>query len=333
MKYLVTGGGGFLGGRIVRRLLERGDSVVILGRKPQPELQVLGAEMIQGSMVDGGIVEHSVRDCDAVFHVAAKAGVWGSWKSFYEPNVVGTENVLNACKRNGIRYLVYTSTPSVVYNGEPFEGEDESLPYGKNWICHYAHTKAIAEKKVLKAHNMDGLRTCALRPHLIWGAGDPHLLPRVIETAGKGRLPIVGRGENRVDITHVDNAADAHLLAMESLIQGGAACGKAYFLSQGKPVQLWPWINALLERVGMEPITKKVSLKKAFCAGAFLEVLWKLGLPGEPPLTRFATVELAKSHWYNISAARRDFGYEPKVTNEQGLDEFVAWYQEQKHGH
>lgn len=328
MKYLVTGGGGFLGGRIVRQLLNRGDSVAVLGRSPQPHLVDLGVQMHQGDLGNLGDVEKAMQGCDGVFHVAAKAGVWGSWDSFYQANVVGTRNVLNACRHLGVHFLVYTSTPSVVFTGNPFEGDNESLPYGKNWLCHYAHSKSIAEKEVLQTHGRNGLQCCALRPHLIWGAGDPHLLPRVIETAGRGRLPIIGSGKNRVDITHVDNAADAHLQAMEALQQGGPVGGKAYFLSQGEPVELWPWINDLLQRVGMKPLKKRVSLPKAYMAGAFLELLWKLGLPGEPPLNRFAVVELAKSHWFDISAARRDFGYAPRVSNEEGLQEFVAWYRE-----
>ena len=323
MKALVTGGGGFVGRAVIDRLLDRGMHVTSLGRSPQPELEAKGVRVLQVDLVDKDEVVAACEGMNVVLHIAAKAGVWGSRESFYSANVVGTRNVLAGCRTQKIRWLVYTSTPSVVFNGGEFTGDDESLPYGSNWLCHYAETKAIAEQEVLAANGKDGLATVALRPHLVWGIGDPHLLPRVIARAKAGRLRIVGDGSNKVDISHVDNVADAHILAFEAL-QAGKANGKPYFLSQGEPVVLWDWLNGILSELNIPPVTKQISVGKAKSIGAVLEFVWKVfRLKGEPPMTRFVAVELAKSHFYNIDAAKQDLGYHPKVSTEAGVDAFV----------
>lgn len=323
MRVLVTGGGGFLGRYVVKELLQRGYNVRIFGRQSQPDLEALGVHVFKGDLADPIAVNNAIFDRDAVFHVAAKAGIWGDWESYFRPNVIGTRNVLKACKTHGIEYLIYTSTPSVVFNGGDLRNVDETMPYGKEWLCNYAHTKAIAEQEVLAANGLGKLRTTALRPHLIWGEGDQHLIPRIIERAKAGKLKIVGDGQNFVDITHVKNATHAHLLALDALMKGTAA-GKAYFISQGQPVQLFPWINDLLERFNIQPITKKISFKKAYNIGLVLEVLHKLFLiKKEPLMTRFLATELAKDHFFSIKNAQRDLGYEPIISIEEGLQELV----------
>lgn len=327
MKTLVTGGGGFLGRCIVERLLARGCEVCSFQRSAHADLEARGVRVVQGSLTDRPALQAAMVGADVVFHVAAKAGVWGRKQDFEAANVRGTQTVLECMKALKIRDLVYTSTPSVVFSGEAFEGADESLPYGCNWLCDYARTKAEAESMVLGAHDGSGRRCVALRPHLIWGPGDPHLLPRVIEAAGSGRLKQVGDGRNRVDITYVENAADAHLQAWDAL-RDGRCGGKAYFLSQGEPVMLWPWINQLLERVDEAPLKRSISARAAYIAGAIAEGLWTvLPLKGEPPMTRFVSVELSKSHWFSIEAARRDFGYHPENhPTEAGLVAFADWW-------
>jgi len=324
MAILVTGGGGFLGRHIVELLLARGETVRILGRSAQDELAARGVEVIRGDMADEAVVDQAVSGCSGVFHVAAKAGFWGDYASYFRPNVLATRHILKACQKHGVTRLVYTSTPSVVFSGEAFSGADESLPYGKNWLCHYPETKAMAEQEVLAANGLGGLLTCALRPHLIWGVGDPHIVPRIVERARQGRLRIVGDGTNRVDITHVKNAATAHVQAYDALPSGTCA-GKAYFLSQGEPVVLWDWVNDLLARLGEPQITRKISARKAYKLGGLLEDLFRIfRLKGEPPMTRFLAVEFSKDHWFDISASYRDFGYNPEISSDQGLRELVA---------
>ena len=322
MKILVTGGGGFVGSHVIERLLARGYAVRSIGRSSQPQLEAQGVEVVCGDLTDAPAVSAACEGVDAVFHVAARAGVWGSWESYYQPNVIGTRNVVAACQQQGVERLIYTSTPSVVFTGQPIRGGDESLPYGKNWLCHYAHTKAIAEAEALAA-NSESLKIVALRPHLIFGPGDPHLLPRVIESVQAGRLKIIGDGKSRVDVSYVGNVADAHLDAFDALAAGTGA-GQAYFISQGESVELWPWVNSILEGLGHAPLTKRVPLPVAYAVGALCEGLWKvLGRRNEPPITRFVAVELAKDHYFDISAARRDLGYLANTPMAEALNQTI----------
>lgn len=319
MKALVTGGGGFLGGAVVRLLRGRGWAVRSFTRSHYPWLDELGVEQVLGDLADPAAVERAVAGCDVVFHVAAKAGVWGRRRDFVATNVTGTANVLAACRRHGVSRLVYTSTPSVVHAGDDITGGDESLPYPRHFEADYPWTKARAEQAVLAA-NGPGLATVSLRPHLIFGPGDPHLVPRLLAAARAGRLRRIGTRPVRVDVTYIDNAAEAHLAAADRLSPGSACAGKAYFISNGEPVDLWGFIDRVLAEAGLPPVTRTVSPWQARLAGWVLEwVYWLFRLPGEPPMTRFVARQLSTSHWYNISAARWDLGYEPRVTIEEGL--------------
>lgn len=310
-RVLITGGNGFLGQAIVKLCLARGYHVRILGRKPRSADQPTGVDYFRGDLTQKADVEKAVQGCAYVFHVAAQAGIWGRWEDYVKNNISGTHNCLEAARATGVKAFIYTSTPSVVFTGVSFQGADESLPYGRNWLCAYAETKASAERLVLQSHS-DAMPTCALRPHLIWGPGDHHLFPRVLNRARQGKLRIVGDGENKVDVTHVDTAAQAHLNALDALL-AGRGHGKAYFISEGQPVKLWEFINRLLTGAGIAPVTKKISLRRAYFLGALLEGLWTiLPLKGEPPMTRFVAVELAKDHWFNIQAARKDLGFQPR---------------------
>ncbi len=323
MRALITGGGGFLGRYIVKQLLEKDIDVRILCRSTQDDLVNQGVEVVQGDILHAGCVETASRDCDVVFHVAAKAGVWGREIDYFNANVVGTRNVFNACHVNGIKYLVHTSTPSVVFSGKAISGEDEEMPYGENWLCAYAKTKAQAEKEVLAENGRNGLKVIAIRPHLIWGVGDPHLFPRVIERGKLGKLKIVGEGQNKVDISHVENVAFAHILAMEALMKDHAG-GKAYFISQDDPVVLWDWLNQLLQRLEIKKVERRISFKAAYLVGAIFEFIYKLlNKKEEPLMTRFVATELAKDHYFNISSAKKDLGYYLKVSTEEGLNEWV----------
>jgi nucleoside-diphosphate-sugar epimerase len=319
---LVTGGAGFLGRHLVERLLAQGRSVAVLGRTPAPDLEARGVRFIRAALEDAAAVQAACAGVGTVFHVAAKVGVWGRADDFFRANVLGTRAVVAGCRLHGVRRLVYTSTPSVVYNGRDLAGADESLPLTTDCPSPYPLTKAQAEREVLAA-NGESLRTVALRPHLIWGPGDPHLIPRILQRARAGRLRIVGGGKNRVDMVAVENAADAHLLAETSLAR---CAGKAYFITNGEPVVLWEWINGLLAALGRPVVTRRISLGAAMGAGAACEALWQvLPLKGEPPMTRFIAAELAKDHWFDLSAARRDLGYVPQLTMAQATDNLVCW--------
>jgi 2-alkyl-3-oxoalkanoate reductase len=324
---LVTGGTGFLGRRIVDRLLAAGRQVTVLGRTPAPDLEARGVRFVPAAIEDAGAVRAACAGVGTVFHVAAKVGVWGRYEDFFRTNVLGTRAVLDGCRAHGVRHLVYTSTPSVVYNGRDLSGADESLPLTTDCPSPYPLTKAMAEREVLAASGAD-FRVIALRPHLIWGIGDPHLVPRVLQRARSGRLRIVGSGTNRVDMVHVENAVDAHLLAEAALHGAGCAkaAGRAYFITNDEPVVLWDWINDLLRALGRPPVTKRIPLGFAAVVGAACELAWKLlPLRAEPPMTRFIAAELAKDHWFDITAARRDLGYVPRVSMAEGTAELLRW--------
>lgn len=320
---LVTGGGGFLGRAIVARCLARGWRVRATGRSPRPDLAAQGVEFLAGDIADPAHARTAVRGCDAVFHVAAKAGVWGPRREYFRTNVLGTRAVAEACVEAGVADLVHTSTPSVTYSGKPIRGADESIPLGDSFPCAYAETKAVAEDLALSIHRA-GTRVCALRPHLVWGPGDPHLFPRILARARSGRLRIVGDGENRVDVTHVDTAAEAHLAALDAL-RAGRANGRAYFVSQGEPVRLWEFVNRLLRGAGLPEVRRRVPLGAARAAGAALEAAWlALRLPGEPPMTRFVADQLGTDHWFSVDAARRDLGLRPAADTWEALDRLAA---------
>lgn len=319
MKALVTGGGGFLGLAIVRQLINRGDRVVSFSRGEYPQLAALGVEQRRGDLSDLDALVDAAKGCDVVFHVAAKAGIWGEFKEYYQANVAGTENVIAACRVHSIDRLVYTGSPSVVFDGSDVEGGDESLPYPSRYEAHYPHSKAIAEKAVLTA-NSHALATVSLRPHLIWGPGDNHLVPRIVAKGRAGALRRIGHRPCLVDTVFVENAAEAHLNAADRLAPGAPPAGKAYFISNGEPIPLWDMVNHILAAAGLPPVTRHVPPSLAYVAGAVCEVVWKtMNLSGEPPMTRFVANELSTSHWFDISAARRDLGYAPRISIEQGL--------------
>jgi 2-alkyl-3-oxoalkanoate reductase len=316
---LVTGGGGFLGRAVVCRLLGRGDRVRNFSRQSYDDLARLGVEQVQGDLADPAAVLRAVEGCDIVFHVAAKAGIWGRYADYYQANVAGTENVLTACLAHGVRRLVFTSSPSVVYRGRDQEGVDESEPYPERYAAHYPRTKAMAERAALGANGPE-LATVALRPHLIWGPGDNHLIPRILDRARTRTLRKIGALSKLVDTIYIDNAADAHLSAADRLEVGSPIAGKAYFLSQGEPVLLWEFVNRILAAAGLPPATKHIPAGVAYAAGALIELAHRVfRRPGEPRMTRFLARQLSTAHWFDISAARRDLGYEPRVSIDEGI--------------
>ncbi len=320
---LVTGGGGFLGSAIARLLTQRGDRVSSFSRGYYPALEKSGIKQIKGDIRDKDAVDKACKGMDMVFHVAAKPGVWGKYSEYYGINVTGTLNIVAACQKSGVRSLIYTSSPSVVFDNGDMEGADESAPYPSGYRAHYPKTKAIAERHVAKASNK-GLRTIIMRPHLIWGPGDNHLVPRIIARAKK--LAQVGNGRNKVDTIYIDNAAKAHILAADNLEKNQDLSGNIYFISQDSPIPLWDMVNAILEAGSLSPVKRSVPKGVAWLAGSILELAYALfRIDNEPQMTRFVAEELASSHWFNIDAAKKDLGYVPEVSTEEGLRRLKAY--------
>lgn len=323
----ITGASGFIGGKLAERLLAAGREVRVLARRPLPELEKLGARAISGDLDDTAALARGMEGAGTVFHVAGRVGVWGPDEDFFSVNFAGTNNVIAACRAAHVPRLVYTSSPSVVFNGGDLAGVDESAPLCTAAPCAYPTSKAAAERLVTAANDAT-LATVSLRPHLVWGPGDKNIIPRVLKLARAGRLKIIGPGRNLVDCTHITNVVDAHLLAEEALFAStGTARGRAYFITNGEPVVLWDWINELLRCLGEKPVEKHIALATAYRAAGVLEFLWRvLPLKGEPPTTRFVVKELATDHWFKIDAARRDLGYDPRVTMAAGTAELIAHY-------
>ncbi|MFP6584300.1 MAG: NAD-dependent epimerase/dehydratase family protein [Candidatus Hydrogenedentota bacterium] len=330
MRVLVTGGGGFLGKALVRKLLSQGHSVRSFSRGDYPELRELGVETISGDLSDYKAVHEAVRDCELVYHVGAKAGVWGRYDDYYATNVMGTQNIIEACLAQDVEYLVNTSSPSVIFDGHDQEGNDESTPYPKKYLAYYPQTKALAEQAVTQA-NSDQLKTVSLRPHLIWGPEDTQLIPRLVEQGRAGKLRLIGSGTKRIDAVYIDNAVDAHINAATQLMHGGKCAGKTYFITNDDP---WPFeqiVNGILEAAGVAPVTRHVSPSLAYTAGGLLECVYRItGKTDEPRMTRFVARQLATAHWYDIAAAKDDLGYSPAVSMEEGLAQLKQWFEQKE---
>jgi len=320
---LVTGGGGFLGRAIVRRLTARGAEVCSLARKRYAALEKMGVEQIAGDICDAAVVEAACKNRDLVFHTAAKPPPWGKREDYYKVNVAGSLNVINACLARNVPRLVYTSSPSVIFNGRDLNGVDETFPYPARYNAYYPETKALAEKSVVKAAG-ENLKIIVLRPHEIWGPEDPHFVPRLLKRAK--RLRRIGNGRNLVDTLYIDNAVDAHILAADRLKEIPQLSGRIYFITQDEPIPAWDMINAILRAASHDPVKGSIPFRAAWTMGAAFEFLYRTcAIPGEPPLTRFIVEALATSHWFNIDAAKRDLGYRPAVSTAEGLQRLSAW--------
>ena len=324
-KALVTGGNGFLGRYIVEKLLAGGWEVISISRRPSPELEAIGAKTVTASVTDKPALVKAMAGVDVVFHVAGHVSMGGPWNRFCQTNILGTRNVIEACRENHVPKLVYTSSPSVVFDGANHGVQDESAPYPARFLAYYPKSKAMAEKEVLEANGVGGLSTCALRPHLIWGPRDTNLIPRLIDRARKGRVMIVGDGRNMVSNVYVENAADAHLLAAERLHPGSPVAGSAYFIAQAAPVRLWDWVNEILEGLGMARVERRMPLGLAYTIGAAMELVYAiLRLESEPMMTRFLALQFAMDHQFSIEKARKDLGYEPAISHQEGMKRLIA---------
>lgn len=301
-------------------LVKRGDQVQSISRQAYPGLATMGISQFRGDLVDKGKIYSAAQGCDAIIHTAAKAGIWGDYSSYYQANVLGTQNIIEVCRELRITKLVYTSSPSVVFSGGDMEGVNESAPYPKRYLTAYPKTKAIAEQMVLNA-NDENLATVSLRPHLIWGPGDNHLVPRILARAKAGKLRKIGSRDVLVDSVYIDNAASAHILALDRLNFNSPCSGKAYFISNGEPWKLWDLVNEIILAGKGNVVNKTVSVSLAYFMGWLFEIIYTISRKhAEPPMTRFLAKELSTSHWFDISNARNDLGYVPMITIREGLD-------------
>lgn len=315
----MTGGGGFLGSVVCRQLAVEGHEVIAFQRSKAAHLESFGVESFEGDIREPGAVTAAVSGCDAVIHLAAYAGLWGDAQIYEAINVGGTANVLDACRQADVGHVVYTSSPSVVLKGEDIEGGDESLPLVSKPLMPYQASKITAEKMVRDANTAD-LKTVVLRPHLMWGPGDPHFLPRLIDRALRDRL-FLPAPESKSDVVFVENSARAHIQAMLELCDTGTCAGKAYFVTNNDPQVQGEFVLRLLKTAGVTARIRKIPPALARFMAGVMETSWRLfRIRSEPPMTRFMVAQLCSSHWFDCSAARRDFGYVAPISIEQGLE-------------
>ena len=326
MKALVTGATGFLGGALTRRLHNMGWQVTALGRNTAKldKLKNEGLRVLQHDLKEKSALTSACKDQDIVFHCAALPSPWGNFEAFYQANVIGTRNVIRGCEEHKVKRLVHVSTPSLYfgYASRVNVKETDGLPEP---VSNYAATKILAEQEVDEAFAR-GLATIAIRPRAIFGPGDTVIFPRLIPRLQSGRLPILGDGENVVDLTYIENVVDALLLCAESPAN---TLGKKYNISNGEPVKIWALVERICTELNLPSPTRRISYQTANAAATVLEFIYRL-IPKqpEPPLTRISVSMMANSTTLDISAAKNELGYQPRVSVDEGFERFMKWWQE-----
>jgi 2-alkyl-3-oxoalkanoate reductase len=322
VKVLVTGASGMLGRHTAEALAERGDEVTVLQRRPSG----LRLPEVLADVADASSVMEAVRGHDAVVHVAAKVDVVGRWRDYEHVNVLGTTNVVEACRAAGVGRLVHVSTPSVAHAGAALVGTGAEPADPRRARGHYARSKALAERVALAA-DRGPLAVLAVRPHLIWGPGDTQLIARIVERARAGRLPVIGSGAALIDSTYVGNAVDALVAALDRC---ESARGEAYVVSNGEPRPVGELIGDICRASGVPAPTRHIPFPVAALAGAAVDAVWAVRLalpglpsPGEPPLTRFLAEQLATAHWFDQRRTRSALGWTPLVSLAEGLTELA----------
>jgi nucleoside-diphosphate-sugar epimerase len=330
MKVLVTGATGFLGKALARRLQSRGDEVTALGRNTivLAELEKEGIRPCRADLADGETIKAACHGHDVVFHAGALSSAWGPARLFYEANVIGTQNVIAGCEAARVRRLVYVSTPSIYFRFESRLDVREDAPLPAVAVNEYARTKLLAEQEVDRAFTR-GLPVISIRPRAIFGEGDNAILPRLINRLQTGHMRVIGDGQNITDLTYVENVVDALLLCANA---PEALLGYKYNITNGEPLPLWDLIRKVCEALGYEFPRRRISYPVALGLATGMEMVNSL-LPGrpEPLLTRYMVGVLAKSTTLDISAARRDLGYAPRISVEEGFQRFMLWCKNQNH--
>jgi len=324
MKALITGATGFLGGALTRRLHSLGWDVTALGRDPArlKSLEADGIRAAQASLEDAQAISAACKDREIVFHSGALANDWGRGEVFYKANVIGTQNVIRGCQENHVKRLVHVSTPSIYFQFAPRVNVKETDPLPEP-VTEYARTKRLAEDEVDKAF-AGGLPTITIRPRAIFGPDDRIILPRLINRLERGILRVIGDGQNLADMSYIENVVDALLLCAES---PDHTFGKKYNITNGEPIRLWAMIEKLCQRLNLKYPTQRLPYPLVDRIAGALEFVARL-LPNqpEPPVTRYSVAMISLSTTLDITAAKNDLGYQPRVSNEEGFEKFVEWW-------
>jgi len=317
----VTGGSGFIGGRLIERLVREGHEVRALARSHTAAGKVgsLGAEPVVGDLADVAAMAAGAEGCAWAIHSAAQLGDWGRPEDFERGNVQGTANALEACAKAGVERFVHVGTEAALMAGQPLVQVDERAPLRPDSPALYPATKARAEQLVLAA-DRDGFETVVVRPRFVWGRGDTTLLPAIVEMVERGRFAWIGDGRHLTSIAHVDNVVEGLILGA-----GKGRPGNAYFVTDGEPVSFRDFLTELLATQGVTAPTRSMPPAVAGTVASAGEAAWRvLRLPGRPPLTRFAYWVSSQECTIRIDKAREQLGYAPVRSRAEGLDELRA---------
>ena len=323
---LVTGACGFVGAELVHAFKARGDDVIALD--VAPNCPVDGVDYRQIDVTDKAAVLDACKGVDAIVHNASIVHTKQNKQDVvWAVNLGGTKNLLEAARQHGVGRFVYISSGSVVYEGKDIENGDETLPYSSISQAPYADSKIQAEKLVLEENGKGGVATCALRPHVVFGPGDRRFMPALLDRAKAGTLRFqVGRGTWLSDYTYVSNLVDAVVLAEAALANsgaGGVPAGQAYFITNGEPMPFWDFVRKVAARLGFPPIKYRVPMSIAWSVAAIKEGIDTLKggtLSTEDGMTRFAIRYMCTHHYFSIEKARRDLGYDPSVSVDEGIE-------------
>ncbi len=319
VKVLVTGATGMMGRATAQRLLDRGDEVTVLQRRPAG----LACREALADITDRDAVQRAVTGQDVVVHLAAKVDVFGSWPDYQRVNIDGTRNVLDACRTGSVPKLVHVSSPSVAHAGHALVGVGAEPADPGSAGSGYARSKAFAEQLVLDADDAD-LAVLCIRPHLVWGPGDTQLVEPIAQRASAGRLPLIGTGAALIDTTYVDNAADALVAAVDAC---GRVHGEALVVSNGEPRPVGEILRRICEAAGVPAPHRRIPLPLAAAAGSLIETLWRTAkLNSDPPLTRFLAEQLGTAHWFDQRRTRQALQWQPRVSLDEGFDRLRTWF-------
>lgn len=320
MKVLVTGASGFLGRAVATRIADAGHEVTTLQRRPSG---VTGARDIAGSVTDPSIVRTAVEGQDAVVHLAAKVSLAGDPAEFTRVNIDGTRELLEAATAAGVTRFVQVSSPSVAHVGHALVGVGAERADPEGTHGHYARTKAAGELLAL-SYDAPGFAVVAVRPHLVWGPGDPQLVARIVDRARRRRLPILDKGAALIDSTYVDNAADAMLAALE---RAQEAHGRALVITNGEPRPVAELLGGMCRAAGVPAPSWSVPSSVARAAGSVVERIWAWRRrEDEPPMTRFLAEQLSTAHWFDQRETREILNWEPRVSIDEGLARLADHY-------
>lgn len=319
VRVLVTGASGLLGRTVAQNIERNGHTVTVLQRRPSG----LDCAEIQGDITDQQTVRSAVQDQQAVVHLAARVSPTGRWHDFWNVNVGGTHNLIEASKQTDVTRFIYVSSPAVASSGAAHVGESSLPADPATTRSYYARSKAEAEQLVL-AYGGGSMAVAAVRPHLVWGPGDEQLVARVVGRAASGSLRLIGSGAALVDSTYVDNAADAIAAALEHT---PAVDGRALVVSNGEPRPVAELLRGLCHAAGFELPVRGVPTWAAKAGGALAETVWAAGrLSTDPPMTRFLAEQLSTAHWYDQRVTRELLDWTPKVSIDVGLAKLAEWY-------